>query len=112
MSDQQSMTSSHISASRENVKARLHKDRQHRIDTTSPTRDIFQKTSAFITALQRLGCRGPIYEQTSVSAGELEFREFLVAYNAKIQRSYPTQPTCNGRLELGYGHTDLKPYIR
>jgi hypothetical protein len=90
------MASSHILASHEDVKARLRKDCQHRIDTTSPTRIyIFQKMSAFIAALQWLGCCGPIYEQTSVSDVELVLREFLVTYNAKIQRSYPTQATCN-----------------
>jgi hypothetical protein len=67
------MASSHTLASREDIKAWLRKDRQHRIDTTSPTRDIFQKMSAFIAALQRLGCRGPIYEQTSISDVELYF---------------------------------------
>ena len=113
MSDQQSMSSSHILASREDIKARLHKDRQYRIDTASPTRDIFEKTSAFISALQQLGCAGPIHEPTVVPAGERGLRELLAAYKAKIQRGYiPSQPTCNGRLELWYGQKNPMPYIQ
>lgn len=93
--------------------AQLYKDRQHRIDTASPSRDIFQKTSAFISALQYLGCRGPMYEPTLVSAGEKELRKILAQHKAKIQcGSSSQQPTCNGRLELCYGYADAKPYIQ
>lgn len=92
--------------------ARLHRDRQHRIDTASPSRDIFQKTSAFISALQYLGCRGPMYEPTLVSGGEKELREILAQHKAKIQRSSSQQPRCDGRLELCYGYADAKPYIQ
>ena len=107
------MASSHVSATREDVKARLHKDRQYRINTTSPTRDIFQKTSAFIAALQQLGCCGPIHEPTIVSAGEKDLREFFAAHKAKIQRGYtPLRLPCDGRLELWYGHLDSTPYIQ
>lgn len=68
MSDQDLMSSSHTSASREDIKGRLCKDCQHRIDTTSPTRDIFQKTTALISALQLLGCRGPMHESRYYAA--------------------------------------------
>jgi hypothetical protein len=114
MSDQQSMELAHTSAGREDITARLRNDRQHRIDTASPSRDIFQKTSAFISALQYLGCRGPMYEPTIVSGGENEFREIFAQHKAKIQRgSSSQQPTCDGRLELCYRHADAtKPYIQ
>jgi hypothetical protein len=94
--------------------ARLHRDRQHRIDTASPSRDTFQKTSAFISALQYLGCRGPMYEPTLVSGGEKKFREILAQHKAKVQcsRLQQQQPTCDGRLELCYGYADAKPYIQ
>jgi len=108
------MSSSHISASREDIKARLQRDRQHRIKTASPTRDIFQKTSAFIAALQLLGCCRPFFEPTLVSAREQQLQDLLDAHKAKIQRGYvPSQPVCDGRLELWwYGHGSSKPYIQ
>jgi hypothetical protein len=113
MSDQQSMESAHTSAGREDITARLHRDRQHRLDTASPSRDIFQKTTAFISALQHLGCRGPMYEPTLFSGREKELRDFLAQHKAKIQRgSSSQQPTCDGRLELFYGYADAKPYIQ
>jgi hypothetical protein len=113
MSDQQSMESAHTSAGREDITARLHRDRQHRLDTASPSRDIFQKTTAFISALQHLGCRGPLYEPTLFYGREKELRDFLAQHKAKIQRgSSLQQPTCDGRLELCYGYADAKPYIQ
>ena len=113
MSDQQSMESVHTSAGREDIMARLYRDRQHRIDTASPSRDIFQKTSAFMSALQYLGCRGPMYEPTLVSGGEKELCEVLAQHKAKIQRgSGSQQPTCEGHLELCHDYGDAKPYIQ
>jgi hypothetical protein len=113
MSDLQSMESVHTSAGREDITARLYRDRQHRIDTASPSRDIFQKTSAFMSALQYLGCRGPMYEPTLVSGGEKEIREILAVHKAKIQRgSSSQQPTCDGRLELYYDYAGAKTYIQ
>ena len=110
MSDQQSMLSSHISASHEDIKARLHKNCQYRINTASPTWNIFQKTSAFIAAIQQLGYCRPIHELTVVSAREREIHEFFTAHKAKIQCGYtPLQLPCDGCLELWYGHMSLKP---
>lgn len=113
MSDQDLMLSSHTSASREDVNERLRKDRQHKIDTASPTRDIFQKTTALISALQILGCRGPMHESRLVSSWEQEIADLLAAHKATIQRGFtPKHPLCSGRLELWYGSVNLKPYIQ
>ena len=113
MSDQQLMESVHTSAGHEDITARLHRDRQHRIDSASLSRDIFQKTSVFISALQYLGCRGPMYESTLISGGEKEVHEISVQHKVKIQRgSSSQQPTCDGHLELCYGYANAKPYIQ
>jgi hypothetical protein len=116
MSDQDQMSSSHTSASREDIKGRLRKDRQHRIDTASPTRDIFQKTTALISALQLLGCRGPMHKSTDstlVSGWEQEMCDLLAAHKATIQRGFtPKHPLCSGRLELWYGSVNSKPYLQ
>jgi hypothetical protein len=112
MSDQDLMSSSHMSASREDIKSRLHKDRQHRIDTISPTRDIFQKTTALISALQLLGCRGPMHKSTPVTVSSWE-QVVLAANKEMIQRGFtPKHPLCSGRLELRYSSVNLKPYIQ
>ena len=114
MSDQDLMSTIHTSASREDVNRRLRKDRQHQIDTASPTSDIFLKTTAFISALQLLGCQGPMHESTLVvSTREQEVNDFLAAHKAKIQRGFvPKDLLCSGRLELWYGSINLKPYIQ
>ena len=115
MSDQHLMSSlaSHTSASHEDIKGRLHKDRQHRIENTSPTRDIFQKTTALISALQLLGCCGPMHESTLVSSWEKEISDLMDAHKAKIQRGFtPKHPLCNGRLELWYSSVNSKPYLQ
>lgn len=114
MSDQDLMVSSHTSASREDVNERLRKDRQHRIDTASPTRDIFQKTTALISALQLLGCRGPEHESTFAASGrEQEINDILAAHKAIIQRGFTSKhPLCSGRLQLWYSTLNSKPYIQ
>jgi hypothetical protein len=107
------MSSSHTSASREDIKDRLRKDRQHRIDIASPTSHIFQKTTALITTLQLLGCRGPMHESTIVSGWEQEINNVLAAHRATIQRGFtPKHPLCSGRLEFWYSSVSLKPYIQ
>jgi hypothetical protein len=113
MSDQDIMSTIHTSASREDINRRLRKDRQHRIDTASPTRDTFLKTTALISALQLLGCRGPMHEPTLISGWEKEINDLLAAHKATIQRGFtPKHPLCSGRLELWYGSVNLKPYIQ
>lgn len=113
MSDQQLIESVHTSAGHEDITAQLHRDRQHWIDSASPSRDIFQKTSAFISALQYLRCRGPMNEPTLLSSGEKELCEILAQHKSKIQRGFSSQQQpCDGHLELCYGNVDAKLYIR
>lgn len=112
MSDLESMRAVHLSASREDVKARLRQDRQQHINTMSPTRDIFEKTLAFISALQLNGCRAPLYEPTILSLREQEIHSAFAAHKARMQRGYtPLNQMCEGRLHLLYTAEDA-PYIR
>ena len=112
MSDLESMRAVHLSASREDVKARLRQDRQQHINTMSPTRDIFEKTLAFISALQLNGCRAPLYEPTILSLREQEIHSVFATHKARMQRGYtPLNQMCEGRLRLLYTAEDA-PYIR
>ena len=81
MSDLKSMRVVHFSASR-----RLRQDRQQHINTMSPTRDIFEKTLAFISALQLNGYRAPLYEPTILSVREQEIHSAFAAHKALMQR--------------------------
>ena len=112
MSDLTSMKAVHIRASREDIKTRLGRDRQQKLDSASPTRDVFEKTLAFISALQKNGCPGPLYEPTFLSPEEEESRNSFLEHAAKIRRGYtPGKKTCEGRLYLLHTN-DGFPYIR
>jgi hypothetical protein len=88
MADLESMKTVHLSASREDVKAQLRQDRQQHLNTISPARDIFEKTLAFISALQLNGCCAPLYELTILSVREQEIRTAFVAHRVRIQQGY------------------------
>lgn len=112
MSDLTSMKTIHICASREAIKMRLSRDRQQKLDTASPTRDVFEKTLAFISALQKNGCPAPHHEPTFLSQEEEQSRNAFLEHAVKIQRGYtPSQRRCEGRLYLMHTN-DGYPYIR
>ncbi|KAF8214711.1 hypothetical protein K438DRAFT_1749804 [Mycena galopus ATCC 62051] len=54
----------HAKATREDVRERLRKDREDRLQYVSPSRNIFLKTLAYITSIQKLGCSRPLFEAT------------------------------------------------
>lgn len=111
MSDLTSMKTGHISASREDIKTRLSRDRQQKLDTASPTRDVFEKTLAFISALQKIGCPAPFHEPTFLSLEEEGSRNAFLERAVKIQRGYtPGQRRCEGRLYLVHTN-DGFPYV-
>lgn len=112
MSDIESMKAVHVSASREDIKARLHRDRQQHIDNMSPTRDIFEKTFAFISALHLNGCQAPLCEPTVLSAREEDIRSAFAFHKSRMQRGYiPLKKKCEGRLYLLYTVEGV-PYIQ
>lgn len=91
---------------------RLSRDQQQKLDTASPTRDIFEKTLAFISALEKNGCPAPLYEQTILSQEEERSRNAFLEHAVKIQWGYtPGQRRCEGRLYLMHTN-DGFPYIR
>jgi hypothetical protein len=112
MSDLTNMKTVHTCASREDIKMRLCRDRQRKLDTASPSRDIFEKTLAFISALQKNGCPAPLHEPTFLSQEEEGSRNAFLEHTVKIQRGYtPSQRRCEGRLYLMHTN-DGFTYIR
>ena len=85
MSDLESMKAVHVSASREDIKAQLCQDWQQHIDTMSPTRDIFEKTLAFISALQLNGYCAPLCELTLLSAQEEDICSAFAFHKSQMQ---------------------------
>lgn len=103
----------HTKATREDVRERLRKDREERLQYFSPSRDIFLKTLAYITAIQKLGCSRPLFEATgNISDTEAEMQEARELYLSQTQRGYRMKEgICEGRVVFDYTD-DGRPYIR
>jgi hypothetical protein len=102
----------HVHASRDALKSRLLHDRATRLQGSSPSRDIFQKTSAFVTALRKRGCGAPAHETTYWSPAEQIDRKKHLELQSKLQRGYISpEITCDGRLLFDYDGNE-QPYIR
>jgi hypothetical protein len=106
----------HIRASREDVKERLQNNRDHRLQCSSPKRDIFLHTVSFIAALERYGCRWKRSAHTQVlSCEEQQQKERRGIYRHQTQRGYrkpdSDEPICEGRIVFDYNRAD-QPYIR
>jgi hypothetical protein len=98
-SNEEELSVPHTKTSREDVRERLRKDREDRPQYVSPSRDIFLKTSAYLAALQKLGCSRPLLEVTNLSATEEEAREAWELYMLQTQRGYRMKEgLCEGRI--------------
>lgn len=108
MSYLETESTSHTSARREEIQAKLKDQREVQQEFCSPVADVFEKTSALITALTRLGC-------TSQSALDLELDQDKVDWDAesgKLRRGYPRAPNCcSGKIIFGYNF-DQVPHVR
>ncbi|KAK7031741.1 hypothetical protein R3P38DRAFT_2521802 [Favolaschia claudopus] len=110
-SDTEELSIPHTKASREDVRDRLKKDRDDRLQYVSPTRDIFLKTSAFLAALQKLGCGRPLHEVTTLSVSEEEEWEAKELYTYQVQRGYRAKEgLCEGRIVFDYDDNE-RPYV-
>ena len=110
-SDVDSNKTEHTCATRQLLQERLRCDRDYRVATSSPTRDIFQKTSTLITALRTVGCSAPEHEQTVLTPAEQEHKKKISENEAKRRRGYvPSTTTCQGRLSLEYDGQS-KPFV-
>jgi predicted translin family RNA/ssDNA-binding protein len=86
--DFEKMKEPHMSATMEDITTRLQRDRKNRADVTSPSRDIFQKTSALIAALRSTGCPAAAHEDTPLSLGKHKLQDALDLHQEKLRCGY------------------------
>jgi hypothetical protein len=101
----------HWMATRDLLSARLQNDRDTRLEFSSPTRDIFEKTAAYLRALRTLGCRSPRHEETFVAPSEKALKDLDAECKEHFQCGYTPQATCQGRIDFGYMHSSV-PFVR
>lgn len=61
-----------MKVTREDIELRLHDERESRLECSSPQRDIFHKTAAYIATLRNQGCTRRLSEVTIHSNQEKE----------------------------------------
>ncbi|KAJ6475966.1 hypothetical protein C8R47DRAFT_1052240 [Mycena vitilis] len=88
----------HTSATREDIQRRLAADRLARQRFSSPRRDIFVKTQAYISAVRRIGCRRAPQQDTHRTGPELEQYQREQELNEHFRRGYSAPATCQGRI--------------
>ncbi|KAJ7779286.1 hypothetical protein B0H14DRAFT_2631317 [Mycena olivaceomarginata] len=88
----------HTSATRADVEEHLAAEREARLLYSSPSRDIFQTTAAYITAVRTAGCRRPQQEAMPRTEQELQQFEQDQAASHVFRRRYPVPKTCDGRI--------------
>lgn len=89
-------------------------DRDSRREGSTPGRDIFLKTSAFLTALLKAGCSIPLHEPTVRLPLDQKEWEKEQAHLASLKRGYVDAglPKCEGRLLFGRSFGEEKPFIK
>ncbi|KAE9409612.1 hypothetical protein BT96DRAFT_984669 [Gymnopus androsaceus JB14] len=95
----------HSSATRDQLRMHMHHNKEQQIEFTSPQRDVFEKTSAYLTGIIRIGCTSQSNEAYLPPAADLEERTAL-------RRGYPEMSNrCTGRLifQLNF---EGSPYIK
>ncbi|KAJ6467458.1 hypothetical protein DFH09DRAFT_1254258 [Mycena vulgaris] len=106
------MLEPHVQATRALLRERFRNDRQARLDGASPSRDVFQKTAALVSALRKLGCTAPLCEETVLESDEEEARDSMILHRKHNRRGYvPKQESCEGRLRLAFDFNQ-QPYIK
>ncbi|KAJ7121386.1 hypothetical protein C8R44DRAFT_705332 [Mycena epipterygia] len=101
----------HTSATRQAIEQRLADERQARLDYSSPQRDVFLKTAAYIAAVKRLGCQRPPDKLTARTPEEQSIYEASQAVAKHFQRGYLSPATCDGRI-IFQELPDQNPYLR
>ncbi|KAK7015447.1 hypothetical protein R3P38DRAFT_3321667 [Favolaschia claudopus] len=102
------LTEPHTTASRQEVELRLKEERDDRLDCSSPERDIFNRTAAYIATLHKQGCTRSLSTTTVRSASDQEEYDLHTERLVEFRRGYKKPETCEGRLVY---HSGVKPYI-
>lgn len=86
----------------------MHHSKEQQTETMSPQRDVFEKTSAYLTALMRVGCTSESNQSDTAYAPPAVDAEERSA----LRRGYPEiRNRCTGRL---FFRLDFEgnPYIK
>ncbi|KAJ3906921.1 hypothetical protein F5879DRAFT_897100 [Lentinula edodes] len=97
----------HSQATREQIQVLMRQNREQYMEFSTPTRDIFEKTSAYLTAIKRVGCTSEANHDASDFQGNSDQSE-----RTALRRGYPEMPNrCTGKLlfQLSFDGT---PYIK
>ena len=101
--DKDAFSEPHTHASLANVQTRLRRDCEGRLQYASPSKDIFCRTAAYLTAIRKLGCSRPLSEATECSSDEEERKKMMEIYWTQVRRGYwPKETPCEGRLLFLY----------
>ncbi|KAG6819960.1 hypothetical protein H0H93_007040 [Arthromyces matolae] len=104
-------TTPHSKATRQDISDRLKNDIENKLTTSSPARDVFEKTSGLISAYRKLGCQAPLQEPTYLSQSEKAMKRIEDERRVRMRRGYaPVKETCQGRLSFEYNDRQL-PYV-
>ncbi|KAJ6456641.1 hypothetical protein C8R47DRAFT_1165259 [Mycena vitilis] len=115
-SDEDCLSKGHTRASLARIQTRLRNDREERLQYASPTKDIFCRTAAYLSAIRKLGCSRPLEDITLLTPDEEERRLTLDLYWKQVQRGYrPKEASCEGRMILrhdshGGSHVQCEHY--
>ncbi|KAJ8090954.1 hypothetical protein PM082_024878 [Marasmius tenuissimus] len=101
--DPEERSLSHSQVSRKLLHERLEEEQDARLITSSPSRDIFERTSAYIAAIVRNGCRSVVHESTHYNSNEDSVRGNLKEHIHIIQRGRDRiEGKCDGRIVFAY----------
>ncbi|KAJ4492439.1 hypothetical protein C8R41DRAFT_765202 [Lentinula lateritia] len=97
----------HSSATREQLRNLMQHSREQQMEFSSPARDVFERTSAYLTAIRRVGCTSDANLGQDASESALAGFERIA-----LRRGYPEMPNrCTGGLIFQWSF-DGTPYIK
>ncbi|KAK7047447.1 hypothetical protein VNI00_006678 [Paramarasmius palmivorus] len=96
--DPEEVKAPHLVASRELIQERLLRDYELRQEDDCPSREVFEKTVAFVQSLQRVGCLLD-QDEDPVAYAPTEEQAILDQHHEVLRRGYtPSKPHCPGRI--------------
>ncbi|KAJ6491498.1 hypothetical protein DFH09DRAFT_1105027 [Mycena vulgaris] len=103
-------TSLHWTATRADLQQHLREERENRLEVSSPKRDIFKRTAAYISTLRNQGCTRPVLEPTLRSEDEQHEFDQHQDRLSQFRRGYTKPERCLGRIM--FHKADKKPYLK
>ncbi|THU76535.1 hypothetical protein K435DRAFT_704653 [Dendrothele bispora CBS 962.96] len=82
----------------EQLQDRLRQELEEQTQLPSPSKDVFNRTAAYISAIRQTGCLSVAYEETHYNSVEAAAQERLLEHRTEMQRGYSKPNACKGRL--------------